>query len=956
MSRLMHLNVMILSKIECFWGINHVHFSKRRSKMKSLMKVIPKIGYLCFFLVWFSACGEEAGPLSDDSVPTTDEVSVDQQALGIKTGHFHLNKIAFDWLKDHGMALAGLNLQEINYGDMFADHPEIGRRESFIPKDYPTPADYEPADPENEKGTATIGYRDDLAETEPYHANCGSFGQMAVILKWVKNPNLYLRLQVSYPEVFLFGSKAETVPVAGAVHYMNESWGTGLFDGNMVRLFWSNIRGLEFFTGLFDMAQRFYEYNSILPKPKLTDLTRVSYPGQIFLHNGDLPGGLVCGENLISDLGPIFIGGNPFINTPTTATNWSQGPTWPIWAPNVLDSKAKLVQPEVDKSNRVSANYLGWALHMVQDMLTVFHAHMEIGDLHSAFETAFVNFRPWAPKGDSASRFSDIFAGTTESTNRFKARLPEICENYTHYFHQAYEYYATDAAYNLAKSAAQKYKDYNYSAVTTQEKALFEKMADDQLKFTILAMACLNKMNTKPPSKPSFTSFNTEVETCPSNSLTTGIRCWGEYCRVVGLECLTNPSFGLDGAYYWTDKFSEEGASTGNNYRTCRDGYFVTGTDCTGDYCDNISLRCSHVTSGYHIACYWEPTRISEENVGGIYARDGYYVAGLMCEGSNCDYKRIYACQNPMLGKPNLYAPATYGATNSTPTFQWYPVPNATDYAIETTGVSKNSTIISAVDAKCSNGLCSISPNWVMPAGTENWKVQARNWWAGNGAFTDWSSFTVYTAAPGKPTLTYPTGTITTENPIYSWNAATNATEYVLGVFNDKGTLIAAKSYSSAEACKNSTSCSVSSPATVGIGNGTFNWQVYALNPVNNNPSVAMQFSVNVTKPTLVLPYSGAVVTTKKPIYYWIRLPTAVKYRLAVVDNNWNFAVIKDLSPKEAGCDTQTVCFYQPDVDLLNGEWNWNVLYSLTGVNWDGGADALKFTMNAGTSGSSGGS
>jgi hypothetical protein len=905
--------------------------------MKSMMQFLPKIGYLCALLVWFSACGQEAGPLPDPG-PTSEEVGVDEQALGLKSGHFFLNGIAYQWLNDHASALApaGLNINEVNYGEMFADHPNVGRLDSYQSL-YGT-SDLNIIDPETQKGGWSTGLRDELSDAEIYHKNCGVENCYMISVKFVKDPNLFLRFQFTYPKSDLSGQSATLLPVEGAVHYMNEKWGYAQSGSTNARLYFSNIRGLEFFTGLFDMAQKFWENNKTFPNPKLTDLTYVSTPGQVFLHGGDLP--LSCLTDLVFNLPPIYIGGNPFINST------SGGASWPIWVPkNIGYGMSELTLNEMPKSNRVSAHYLGWALHMIQDILVIFHANNEIGDLHSLFEDACPDFMPpnLAPKVNSFTipsseipRFSDIFS----DIDRFKARLPEICENYTHYFHQAWQEYTYQEVNQLALSVAKKYNDYKkgkttsfMNSLTIAEAGLVEKMADDQLKFTILAMACLQQKNTKQLSRPQPTPFETEVVSCQSGSLVNGIRCWGGYCRIVNLQCLsdTNPSVVFESSY-WTSKFSEEGASTGNNYRLCNDGEFLTGVDCVGDYCDNISILCTKVKNAYHGNCYWAD-RISEEVGANIYFADGYYAAGLKCEGSNCDYKRIYACQNPMLSKPTVYAPS--GATTNKSMYVWAAVPNATDYNLlemNTSTWESTNTLYSALEAGCTDGTgtCFVQRATPFPdLAPVSWWVQPINWWAGNGRYTsDMKSFTVYTTLPAKPTLVSPSpsGPVKVATPTYTWNVVSNAATYTLYVKDSNGNNKIVQTYSPTIANCASATCSVT--PTTNLTSGSWSWQIAANNPVGMTSSNALAFTAVIPpgKPTLLSP--SGTVNTQTPTFNWAPATNAVWYKLNIcnAERVCNMLPGYLVTPVMANCTKSTdTCSYTLITPLIDGPATWFV-------------------------------
>ena len=71
---------------------------------------------------------------------------------------------------------------------------------------------------------------------------------------------------------------------------------------------------------------------------------------------------------------------------------------------------------------------------------------------------------------------------------------------------------------------------------------------------------------------------------CPAGYVVTGIKCSGEYCDNMQLKCSAIPGMVLSGLVHDTPFFSEEGT---NFYKN--DGQAIVGMSCSGRYCDNIS-------------------------------------------------------------------------------------------------------------------------------------------------------------------------------------------------------------------------------------------------------------------------------------------------------------------------------------------------------------------------------
>ncbi len=81
-----------------------------------------------------------------------------------------------------------------------------------------------------------------------------------------------------------------------------------------------------------------------------------------------------------------------------------------------------------------------------------------------------------------------------------------------------------------------------------------------------------------------------------------------------------------------------------SNLDQCADGYWATGIACKGDFCDDVSLQCSHLPNLNPINCIWTG-QISEENGGTLHFVNGYYARDAACFGSNCDNMSFFVCQ-----------------------------------------------------------------------------------------------------------------------------------------------------------------------------------------------------------------------------------------------------------------------------------------------------------------------
>ncbi len=112
----------------------------------------------------------------------------------------------------------------------------------------------------------------------------------------------------------------------------------------------------------------------------------------------------------------------------------------------------------------------------------------------------------------------------------------------------------------------------------------------------------------------------------------------------------------------WTSSFSEEGRS----WQLCPGNQALRGVQCTGDYCDNLSLYCRGQGLGAVSNAWWTRS-ISEESTGGRDTVDGVvvrvndnmqrcgtnaYIAGMRCSGRYCDNVSLY-CKQFQNKRPN---------------------------------------------------------------------------------------------------------------------------------------------------------------------------------------------------------------------------------------------------------------------------------------------------------------
>ncbi|SPH18789.1 hypothetical protein DEA8626_02334 [Defluviimonas aquaemixtae] len=124
---------------------------------------------------------------------------------------------------------------------------------------------------------------------------------------------------------------------------------------------------------LFDQAVRFW------PGGPAPDLSLLPYRDAGYIRASFL-------VTSVTDLGNTYVGGQAFCEKHAHLTLGSsvisihECPKWPLWA--AIDAKGKIAREE----SEVSLRYLGWAIHLVEDLTVPYHANNQATDTHSAYE------------------------------------------------------------------------------------------------------------------------------------------------------------------------------------------------------------------------------------------------------------------------------------------------------------------------------------------------------------------------------------------------------------------------------------------------------------------------------------------------------------------------------------------------------------------------------------------
>lgn len=124
---------------------------------------------------------------------------------------------------------------------------------------------------------------------------------------------------------------------------------------------------------------------------------------------------------------------------------------------------------------------------------------------------------------------------------------------------------------------------------------------------------------------------------CAHGTFAKAFDCRGPYCNDVQLLCRSGKAYRNKGSY-WTSWFSEERRGR----RVCGSHSWLTGVNCSGWWCDNLSIRCT-TTEKRATNCRWSG-RYSEEDHW-FTAPDGYFIHGIACYGAYCDEKKYQYCR-----------------------------------------------------------------------------------------------------------------------------------------------------------------------------------------------------------------------------------------------------------------------------------------------------------------------
>jgi hypothetical protein len=163
----------------------------------------------------------------------------------------------------------------------------------------------------------------------------------------------------------------------------------------------------------------------------------------------------------------------------------------------------------------------------------------------------------------------------------------------------------------------------------------------------IVSVLSFFAMSSTASSQISWTGPGSEEDpprACPVGTALNGIRCTGGWCDNVDLKCVPVPSNTTASNRTWTTYFSEEvGGRVCQSQAVPPPNGYITGMECKGGWCDNISLECTAFNNIEFLDCHYTGY-VSEEAGGELHFPQGYLAAGARCSGARCDNMRFLIC------------------------------------------------------------------------------------------------------------------------------------------------------------------------------------------------------------------------------------------------------------------------------------------------------------------------
>jgi len=171
---------------------------------------------------------------------------------------------------------------------------------------------------------------------------------------------------------------------------------------------------------------------------------------------------------------------------------------------------------------------------------------------------------------------------------------------------------------------------------------------------------------------------------------------------------------------------------------------------------------------------------------------------------------------------------------------------------------------------------------------------------------------------PAAATLVSPNGSITTNNPTYTWNKVAAATWYNVYVSGPSG-YVFSEWYSSAAVC-GASQCSIANATTLAAGE--HRWWVQTWNGTGGYGPWSTGMSFTTTPPAAASLNTPNGVTTSNPTYNWDKVSAATWYYIYIQGPSGNL-VHADWYSSATACGMSTCSIAGATPGLTSGQYRW---------------------------------
>jgi predicted secreted protein len=157
-----------------------------------------------------------------------------------------------------------------------------------------------------------------------------------------------------------------------------------------------------------------------------------------------------------------------------------------------------------------------------------------------------------------------------------------------------------------------------------------------------------------------------------------------------------------------------------------------------------------------------------------------------------------------------LFAPepiSPSGTIENQPVFSWKHSSSITQYKVQINNDTSGVRIYLAWHAAtevCGATTCQMSLTYPLSAGSYRWTVKAQDSSQFDSPWSSWVYFNIKFNLPASPQLIAPTGNLNTRQPVFTWQPAADASDYLIKVTGPAGTAIE-KTYPAVSICSATT-------------------------------------------------------------------------------------------------------------------------------------------------------